>query len=435
MVKTNFRTCLGGARRSTSMIMAQALIVIGLAIVNPLAAENWPRWRGPEGGGKSSETGLPLRWSTTKNVVWKVEIPGEGSSSPIVWGKHLFVTSALEDGTRRQVHCLNRDTGIWNWTREITDDNPELTSALTGHAAATPATDGKHVVSFFGNAGLVAYDFQGRQMWHQDFGEFESELGLASSPIIDGDHVIQLCDHDGKFYRTFDSFMICLDVTTGRQIWKTNRRGLERSWSTPIVVPTDDAVAGRRELIVNAQDELRGYSPESGQLLWHASGMTGWVTPSPVYANGLLFATSGKDGPLLAVRPGGQGDVTSSRIEWSHARGGPYVCSPLVDQGRIFVINEFGIINGYRADTGERLFRKRLTGKFTSSPIAAAGYLYVTNESGKTYVLAMADTLQVVAENQLVDGCLASPAVSGQRLFLRTKHHLWCVAESTSNTP
>ena len=403
-----------------------ALAAIGVLLASDQAdAENWPRWRGPAGVGISSETQVALRWSKSTNVAWKAPIPGEGSSSPIVWGKFLFVTSALEDGTRRQLHCLHRDTGARLWTREVIDDNPEITSALTGHAASTPVTDGQRVVAFFGNAGLAAYDFQGEQLWHREFGEFESELGIASSPILFNDHLIQVCDHDGKFYRTFDSFMICLDAATGRDVWKTNRRGLERSWSTPILVAGDEA----HELVVNAQDELRGYAPATGRLLWHVRGMTGWVTPSPVYASGLIFATSGKDGPLMAILPGGRGDVTSTHVAWQHDRGGPYVCSPLVYRGRLYVLNEMGIMNCYRATTGERLFRQRLSGKFTASAVIAAEHVLVTNEAGKTYVLAAADDFRLVSENQLEDGCLASPAISAGRLFLRTKHQLWCVRD------
>lgn len=406
--------------------LAVVVAACGAVIVAEVFAENWPRWRGPGGGAVSSEQGLAFHWTTTRHIAWKVEIPGEGSSSPIVWGPRVFVTSAQEDGTRRQLHCLHTDTGERLWTREIIDDDPEITSSLTGHAAPTPVTDGKHVVAFFGNAGLVAYNFEGEQLWRRDFGEFESELGIASSPILVGDHVIQVCDHDGKYYRTFDSFMICLDVATGRQIWKTHRRGLERSWSTPVLVPVGDQ---GHELVVNAQDELRGYSPETGELLWQVRGMMGWVTPSPVYADGLVFATSGKDGPLQAIRPGGQADVTSTHVAWQHERGGPYVCSPLVYQGRLYVLDEMGIMNCYRAKTGQRLFRQRLAGKFTASAVAADGHLLVTNEAGKTYVLAAADDFRLVAENQLVEGCLASPAISQGKLFLRSEHHLWCVAK------
>ncbi len=411
-----------------------AVAAIGHAVSSvQLPADDWPRWRGPQGAAVSTEQDVPLRWSTTENVAWKVEIPGEGSSSPIVWGERVFVTSALEDGTRRQLHCLDRDTGRRRWTREISDENPEITSSLTGHAAATPATNGRQVVAFFGNAGLVAYDMGGQQLWHQDFDEFESELGIASSPILVGDRVLQLCDHDGKFYRTFDSFLICLQVATGEQVWKKERRGLERSWSTPIVVPSDSN-SDSGDLVVNAQDEVRGYSLTTGELRWHVRGMTGWVTPSPVYGAGLIFATSGKDGPLLAIRPGGRGDVTASHVSWLHERGGPYVCSPVFYAGRLYVLNSLGILNCYEATTGKRLFRQRLAGKFIASPVIAAGHLLVTNEAGKTYVLPADGSVHIAAENQLIAGGLASPAISQGRIFLRSQRHLWCLAKPAAKT-
>ncbi len=407
-------------------LLIAVLWMLQVVATSDAGADNWPGWRGPGGNATSSDEAVVLQWSPTSHVVWKVALPGEGSSSPIVWGDRVFVTGAVEDGTRRQTHCLQFATGERLWTREIHDENPEITSALTGHAAPTPVTNGAQVVAFFGNAGLVAYDYDGRRLWHRDFGEFESELGIASSPILVGEHVIQLCDHDGKFYRTFDSFMICLEAATGRQLWKTNRRGLERSWSTPLAVPV-----GRQatELVVNAQDELRGYSPTDGSLLWRITGMTGWVTPSPVYANGVVMATSGKDGPLLAIRPGGRGDVTSSHVVWSQARGGPYVCSPLVYQGRLYVLNETGILSCFRAETGERLFRQRLAGKFIASPIAVAGHLLVTNEGGTTYVWSATDKYQQVAENRLEDECLTSPAVSRGKILIRTKNFLWCLGQ------
>jgi outer membrane protein assembly factor BamB len=391
---------------------------------DPCRAENWPRWRGPSGNAVSSETPLPIRWSTTENVRWKVRIDGEGSSSPIVWNDRVFITSAINQGTRRVLHCLDRLSGKTLWTRQLDDENPELTSALTGHAAATPVTDGTHVVVLFGNAGAACFDFTGQQLWRRRFGEFDSELGLASSPIIHGGNVILVCDHDGNRFRTFDSFIIALDVKTGDERWKTDRRGLFRSWSTPIVVPAAD---GNEELIVNAQDELRGYDPQTGRQLWNVRGMTGWVTPSPVFGMGMIFATSGKDGPAMAVKPGGRDDVTQSHVAWLHERGAPYVCSPLLYGQHLYVHNELGILTCYRAASGEVAYRERLPGKFTASAVAGDGIIFFTNESGDTYVVPAGPVFQTLATNRLEEECLASPAISGGCLFMRTEHHLYCI--------
>lgn len=384
---------------------------------------DWPRWRGPDGNGVSAESPLPLTWSATEHVAWRVAVPGEGASSPIVWGDDVFLTSSLDDGTRRLLHCFDRLSGRPRWQRELRDPNPEATSALTGHAAATPATDGRRVVVFMGNAGAAAFDLDGERLWHWSPGPFESELGFASSPILYRDLAILVCDHDGDRFRSFDSFLIALDARTGRTVWKTGRPGLGRSWSTPILVPVD----GRRELVVSAQDELRAYDPETGALLWQAKGTSGWVTPSPVYGNGLVIATSGKDGPTIAVRPGGRGDVTATRVAWRDERGGPYVCSPLLYDGLVYVHDEQGRLLCREASDGRIVYRERLRGKFIASAVAGDGRIYLTNDEGTTFVLRAGRTFEVLAENRLDAEVLASPAVSGGSIFLRTRRELFCI--------
>lgn len=387
-------------------------------------AENWPQWRGPASQGLSNEQALPIHWTQTRNVRWRTPIPGEGSSSPIVWDDHVFVTSSLDFGLRRIVHCLSRTTGEILWSRETLDEDPEITSALTGHAAATPVTDGKHVVAFFGNAGLVCYDFAGHLLWKRSFGQFESELGLASSPIIHQGNVIQLCDHDGTKFYSFDSFLIALRIADGKDVWRTERPRLFRSWSTPIIVPRNKQTD---QLIVNAQDEVRSYDSQTGKQLWKVRGMTGWVTPTPVFAEGLVFATSGKDGPTLAIRPDGQGDVTESHVDWQHRKGAPYVCSPLYHDGLLYVHNEQGILHVYEAATGELQYRKRLSGKFSASAVAGDGKIYLSNEAGDTFVIQPGREFELLATNALEEECLASPAISEHCLFLRTRHHLYCI--------
>ena len=387
-------------------------------------AENWPRWRGPGGNAVSSESPLPVKWSTTKGVRWKVHVPGEGASSPIVWRDRVFLTSALDNGLRRVVHCLDVGTGRILWSRKIEDDYPELTSALAGHAAATPATDGRRVIALFGNAGVVCYDLAGNRLWHRLLGDFDSELGLASSPILDRDHVVLVCDHDGDRFSTFDSFLISLSAQTGQTRWKTARHKLYRSWSTPIVVHSG---GGQSELIVNGPDELRSYAAGSGQLLWRVRGMTGWVAPSPVFGKGMIFATSGKDGPTMAVRPGGRGDVTEKHVVWKARRAGPYVCSPLLYQDHLYVHNGQGILTCFKAATGQVAYRRRLGGKFTASGVAGDEKVYLTNEAGATFVIQAGAEYRLLAKSALDEECLASPAVSGGALFLRTRSYLYCI--------
>lgn len=400
--------------------VATALLVGG-AVCN---AANWPRWRGPAGNAVSSNASPPVEWSRQHNVCWKVRVPGEGCSSPVVWDRRVFVTSALDGGLKRVVHCMDLETGRTLWTGTIDDENPEITSALTGHAASTPATDGRRLVAFFGNAGVVCFDLDGRQLWHRDFGEFETELGLASSPIIYRKRAILLCDHDGDRFGTFDSFLIALDLGTGETCWKTERPGLFRSWSTPILVSAGNE---SHELIVNAQDELRAYNPDTGAPLWSVRGMTGWVTPSPVFGKGLIFAASGRDGPTMAVRPGGRGDATGSHVVWKHDRGGPYVCSPLAAGRFLYVHDEQGVLACFEAATGALHYRRRLGGKFFGSGAVANGKLYLTNEAGTTFVVKLGEAYELLAKNSLGDECLASPAICSDRILLRTRQRLYCI--------
>jgi outer membrane protein assembly factor BamB len=413
-------TCrLEAGPTSAPDVVKRALVwlVILTASTAPGRAEDWPRWRGPAGNGVSSERSLPVHWSATDNVRWKTAIPGEGFSSPVVCGERAFVTSAFAHGERRALHCLDRGHGTLLWSREVRDRSPERTSASTGYAAATPGTDGRRVVAFFGNAGAVCYDPDGRLLWRRELGSFDTELGLASSPVLDGGRVFLVCDHDGDRFTSFDSFLIALDLDTGKTLWKTDRPGLFRSWSTPILVP---GAGGKTELVVSGQEQLRGYDPETGKELWRAEGLTGWVAPSPVFGHGLVFATSGRDGPTLAVRSGG-------RVVWRQPRGGPYVCSPVLSGDFLYVPDERGIITCYEAATGTLRYRERLGGKFTASPVAGDGKVYCTNEAGTTFVLKAGPHFEVLARNELREDCLASAAVSGGQLFLRTEHHLFCI--------
>ena len=233
-------------------------------------------------------------------------------------------------------------------------------------------------------------------LWRRRFGEFDSELGLASSPILYRGMVLLLCDHDGSARRTFDSFLVALDLHSGQVVWNTARPGLFRSWSTPLAVTTAE---GSDELIVNAQDELRGYDPRTGAALWTVRGMTGWVTPSPVAGQGLVFAASGRDGPTVAVRPGGRGDVTADRVVWKVDRGSPYVCSPLLYGSELYVPNESGILRCYDASSGRQHYEQRLAGRFMASPVAGDGKLYLTNDEGTTFVVRAGKEFALLSTN------------------------------------
>jgi outer membrane protein assembly factor BamB len=414
----------------TSRFVLTLLTALVWLIRGAAVADDWPRWRGNDGLAISDGHKLPVHWNATQNVLWRVPIEGTGYSSPIVFGKRVYLTSSLDQGGVRNLWCLDRHAGGTVWRRTVDDDYPEISSAITGHAAATPVIDGSRIVAFFGNAGVICFDTGGNQLWKRDLGYFDTELGLATSPIVDDGKVYLVCDHDGNRFRSFDSFVIALDLATGKTVWKTLRPDLFRSWSTPIVVTL---VSGKRELVVNAQDELRAYDAGTGELLWHVGGMTGWVTPSPVYGNGLIFGSSGRDGPTLAVRPGGRGDVTITHVAWRVTRGSPYVCSPLFYRDLLYVHNEQGILTCYRAESGEVVYRQRLEGKFTASGGAGDGKVYLVNEEGTTLVIAAGDRFELLAKNPVGEFTLASPAISGGDLFLRTQKHLWCIRDGLAD--
>jgi outer membrane protein assembly factor BamB len=380
-------------------------IVALVALAGCAPSGDWPRWRGADGSAIADGWALPVRLS----VAWKAALPGEGSSSPIVSGDAVFLTSATGSGERRILLCLDRESGAERWRLQLKDENPERSSAVTGHAAATPVTDGTHVVAAFGNAGVVCADFSGKIVWRKRLGEFDSELGLASSPILHEGLAILVCDHDGE------SFLIALEAATGKTAWKTARSGLGRSWSTPIVV------AG--ELIVSAQDEVRAYHPATGTQRWAVAGTSGWVAPSPVSHGGLIFAVSGKDGPVLAIAPGG-------RIAWREERGGPYVGSPVLYGGLLYFVDDQARLVCKEAATGTLVYRERLEGKFTASPVAGDGKIYLTNEAGTTTVVRAGRTFARLAENRLGEECFASPAISRGAIFLRTGKHLWCFTQN-----
>jgi outer membrane protein assembly factor BamB len=399
------------SRRYVHRIMRRWLLLALAGCAAP-PPDDWPRWRGRDGSAVQDGSPLPCRWSPSENVRWSAEIPGEGASSPVVSGSRVFLTSSLEGGTRRALHALDRATGRLLWSREVRDPDPERASALAGHAAATPATDGTCVIAFFGNAGVLCVEVDGTVRWRRELGAFESELGLGSSPILHAGRAILVCDHDGSRFTSFDSFIVAIDLATGEVAWKAPRPGLERSWSTPILAE------GR--LVVNAQDELRAYDPATGRELWKVGGMTGWVAPSPVFGEGRIFATSGKNGPVLAVDPEG-------RVLWQEASGGPYVCSPLLYRGLLYVHDESGILTCRDASRGRVLYRERLRGKFTASPVAGDGKVYATSEEGVTSVLRAGERFEILAENRLGDEVLASPALAGGGIFLRTRRRLFCI--------
>ncbi|HEY5315210.1 MAG TPA: PQQ-binding-like beta-propeller repeat protein [Pirellulales bacterium] len=386
----------------------------------PGADEQWPRFRGPTGQGNSTAQNLPLHWSATENVVWKSKLPGSGNSSPIIWQDRLFVTSAGEQGTQRSVHCLRLSDGSLLWSRTLPAHEVEPNvREKNGFASATPVTDGQRVIAFLGSGGLVAYDFAGRQLWHHPLPVFNTTWGTGASPLLYHDLVILVQDQNKA-----ESLFIALDKNTGAPRWQ-QKRDKAMGWSTPIIVRAGD----HDELIYAGGETVRGYDPHTGQELWVLRGATREVVPTIIVGRDLLYAASGRQGPTLGLRPGGHGEVTDTHLAWRTPRGGPHVPSPVLYEGRLYTVNDTGIATCLNAADGKLLWQARIRDKFSASPLESQGRLYCPSESGVTYVLEAGPKFKILAQNDLGQPILASPAALNGRLYLRTADEVFCLAK------
>jgi hypothetical protein len=395
--------------------------LLSVVLPAPGAADHWPRFRGPDGQGIARTRGLPLHWSRSENVVWRTPLP-PGNSSPIIWGERIFLTSAAADGSRRSVHCLRRRDGELLWTALCPPHEAEpMVRDKNGYASATPVTDGERVITYFGSGGLLALDFEGRQLWHYPLPGFDSTWGSGSSPLLYEDSLIMIHDQNRA-----DSLFLCLDKRTGVLRWQ-RPRARAMGWSTPVVV----RVAGHDELLFAGGETVKGYDPRTGEELWTLTGPTHEVIPTLVVGRDLVYSASGRLGPTLALVPGGRGDVTATHLVWQTTRGGPHVPSPILYEDRLYTVNDTGIATALDAHSGEVVWQQRIRDRFSASPIAAEGLLYCCSESGTTYVLRAGDVFKLVAQNELEEPILASPAALAGRLYIRTSEALYCLGTGT----
>lgn len=386
------------------------------------AASNWPRWRGPSGQGLVAGDGYVSRWSADENVIWKVRVPGSGNSSPIVWGETLFLTSADDAGVR-SVLAFDRKDGRLLWRREAPAASAERAHPKNGLASSTPTTDGERVYAYLGNQGLLALDFAGEVAWHVPLGPIDAYHGTASSPLLYRDRVIVVQDHGGAS----GSFVAAWDGATGRALWRTPRDA-RVGWNSPVAVRAGD----RDEIVVSGQRKVVAYDPDSGEELWHARGNTVEVIPTPVVGHGLVFCSSGRAGPTLAIRPGGSGDVTESHVVWSAVKGSPFVPAPVVYGDHLYMVNDMAsVVTVYAAATGELEWQERLgrSGResFSAAPVAVGGRVYFTNDRGETFVVRAGPDFEVLHVNRLGEPVIASPALADGVWYFRTREHLLAV--------
>ena len=409
------------------------VLIATVGVASPAAASDgnspanstWGQWRGPQGTGISDDNDLPIEWDDS-NVVWTTELEGRGQSSPIAWGDRIFLTTASNQGRDCAVVCIDLNSGQRLWNQKVVNDPPEKIHRMNTWATPTCACDGQSVVASFGNAGLHCYDLDGKHRWSKDLGQFErSGWGSGSSPVIVGDLVIQTCDADNV------SFLVGINKGDGQEVWRTPRPEL-RSFSTPLLIDTGQ----RQELVLNGGAGMHAYDPSDGDLLWFCQGGSGRGTPTVVSGAGLVIAISGRRrgaGDMMAVRPGGTGDVTT-QLEWSAARGsGRDLPSPIIVGDYLFAVDlRPGLATCYQTATGKQLWRKRLAGNFSASPIAAGGLIYALNEVGETTVIKPGPRYQEISVNRLRTAedevFRASLMPYHGRLFCRSDKRLYCIA-------
>ncbi len=445
----------------------------------------WPQFRGPAGAGILSDGKLPTTWSTKDNVAWSVEVEGRGWSSPVAWDQTVFVTSAISPGTfkepstgifgndyvaelvkqglseeevlkrvtardielttdtgeiRYMVFAFDANSGKMKWQREAHKGAPfGGRHRKNTYASETPATDGERLYVYFGNVGLFAYSLDGKPLWNARFEpqKMYLDFGTAASPVVHEGKVFVVHDNDGK------AFAAAIDARTGKQLWKVDRdlpAGMMTSgWSTPFIWRHD----ARTELIVIGRSHAVSYAPESGKELWRMGGLTGQSTPTPLAADGLLYLATGSQGesnrPVFAVRPGATGNITLAKgqessefVAWFHPRASAYTSSPLVYRGRMYVVNDNGVLTVFDAKTGKEIYKARAGGTgntFSASPWAADGKVYLLSEDGHTFVIEAGDKYVEIAKNSMDEMSFASPALAPNTVFLRTQTKLYRIGK------
>jgi len=444
-------------RRMALVVAAAVLLVWSLPVSSASGPGDWPYWRGPAADGMAVGD-APLTWSATENVRWKTDIPGLGHSSPVIWGDYIFLTTAIKTGAagaaasappppaeagrgrggfgggggpqvehKFDVIALDRRTGkiLWQRTAKTAVPHEGGHNQYGSFASNSPVTDGTYVYAFFGSRGMYCYDFAGKLVWEKDFGvqmRMKMAFGEGMAPVLAGEKLVLVFDHEDG------SFMVMLDKKTGKDIWRATRD--ERTnWAAPLVTK----VGARTEVIVAGSNRTRSYDLETGKVIWEVAGLGANTIPQPVRQDDLVFLMTGYQNPkLMAVRLGREGDLTGTdAVVWSQTRGTSYTPSPVIFDNKLYVLTDSGMISCFNAKTGQPYYHQaRLpkTYSFKSSPVGANGKLYLATENEDVVVLRMGETFEVLATNTMTDQVfIATPAISGGELFLRSKTTLFCI--------
>ena len=436
---------------SSTFAFLFAFLVLGSLFDSGLAA-NWPQWRGPTGMGVSAEKNLPSEWSANKNIKWKTPIAGRGHSSPIVWGKRIFVTTAIEgevvagakavkhvlEGDKEFLHpdsvgadrrhkfkviCIDRDTGKVLWEQTAFEGTPyDNRHRKSSYAASTPATDGKLVYAFFGTEGLYAYDMKGKLAWKADLGKLGTVgMGTGTSPILYENLVLMQCDEENGGA----SFIVALDKKSGKQVWKTPRK-VQVSWATPLLVRT----GSRAELVASGTESIIAYDPLTGKELWRHAGVSSNAIPSPVANNEMVFVSAGFPAKIaMAITLGGTGDL-AEKVAWKYEKGTAYVPSPVLYGDYLYLTTDRGILTCLDAKTGAVKYeggRVPIPATFTASPVAVDGKLLLTSEDGDTFIVKAGPVHEIIGTNTVGEPVYASPAIADGRIFIRAEKNLYAI--------
>jgi len=456
-------------KRTITGVCFALLLTTVCALVQAQVSDqaHWPQWRGPSFNGMARGD-APTTWSDTTNIKWKMDIPGRGNSTPVIWGDRIFVTTAIPTGKpataptptpaagqpatsgqgegrrgrgpggdagpqvehRFDVLCLDRKSGklLWQRTAKVAIPHEGHHRAYGSFASNSPVTDGKNLYAFFGSRGIYCYDFNGKLLWEKDLGvQMKMKLGFGegSAPLLTGDRLILVFDHEAG------SFIVALDKRSGKELWRVPRDE-GSSWSTPLAIDHE----GRKQVIVTATKKVRSYDLENGKVLWEAAGLGANAIPAPVYQNGLVYVMSGfRDPRLMAIKLGKDGDLTASdSILWSQTRGLAYTTSPVLYDNRLYVATDNGMLSSFNATTGEPHYaqvRLPKASNLKASPVGANGKLYLATEDGDVVVLRMGDKFEVIATNTLEDQVfIATPVIAGGELFLRGQNKLFCISQT-----
>lgn len=424
--------------RSCHRQVGCVLLCCGLLTTSLLGQEklsDWPGFRGPNGQGVSSDRGLPATWTDKENVVWKVELPAPGTSSPVVAGSRIFLTGYTGYSVPRQpkgriedlklhVISLDRDSGKLLWNKEVTPEEGEQPTIRDdhGYASSTPVCDGERLYVHFGKSGVFAFDLEGKQLWRTPVGSKVNSWGSGASPILFENLVIVNASVESQS-------LVGLDKKTGKEVWRA--RGIKESWNTPILVPVE---GGKAELVVAIMGSILGLEPATGKQFWSCKTDIGWyMVPSLVAHDGVVYCVGGRSGGALAVRAGGRGEVTGTHRLWT-GRKGSNVTSPLYHDGHLYWMHENnGVAYCAEAKTGDIVYEQRVerAGQIYASPVLADGKVYYLSRSGRTIVVAARPKFERLAVNDLAERSAvnSSPAVAGSRLYVRSDRFLYCLGK------